>query len=730
MSFALHHRAISVSPCYGLPHVAHVAHAPRNSGNPPHASESLRRAFHGVRPMRPEPLPCPPMHRERAGAGAGAGQPSAGTVWPAALAIMLVANLAAPAAGMVPRRTRRPEFENEAGNAVTTTLGPDAQPATNASASSAFDSVVVRPVTQSPIKSEYTFYDFLKAVSTARAPFRYLGESMGDAYEVLSGQEVDPQVRLGVQKAGDTLDLATELLPYVSLLRLPGNLAGIAKDKVEGKTPDPEKVIGLLQYGDPRSLGSAKPHDADSPPALSPVASRPVAKSLPSHHVDASRPAPNADSISPEASDVVEPDAPRSERDDDSEGIQATHAREPVHSVPQPSVAGASDPVFASQSHILDEDEYLRGYEQPLPTDQLPAGEPSRLVVVNGHHYLKGDAGYYRAQRGLSADHWLVDAPQSSDRRAQVPVTYDESTGEWRAHAPLKLCGGGCGLSKHRYPPDSIVNSYEDISSAIDHIPDDTAREAIQAAFLTLGELHLRRTNRADLQSLRDNSIINHRAALRAVMASRIDPNLPLIKQQCLASEITSMYYAWNTAAEAFCQENAEILFFSLRQNGLSRSQIRMITIKPQNRPAHVMVLYTESKHLIELMDRSTPKQPQLHQDGISHEFFLGAVYLTRHSTVLMDPWSQTKAISFTSAASTLDVGSMINRALIDIGHQPGHPYTVSVTRPLGTYRTSPSSGSPGSSSGNFASGLANRGDSVSSGDTASSDAAAPASSG
>ncbi|MFJ2995754.1 hypothetical protein [Pandoraea sp. NPDC087047] len=634
---------------------------------------------------------------------------------------MLVANLAAPAASMIPRRARHPDLDNEADTAVTTPLGPETLPDANAPASSAFNHVVVRPVAHSPVRSEYTFHEFLKAVSTARAPFRYLGESMGDAYEVLSGQTVDPHVRLGVRKAGEALDVATEQLPYVSLLRLPGNLADIAEDEVEGKTPDAEEVAGLLQYGDPRSLGSAQPLDADSPPVRSPVAYRPVAESLPTHHGDASHPAPDADSLSREAPGVVAPDAPDGERDEGSDGMQAP---------PAPPVAGASAPLRASQSHIVDEDEYLRGYEQSLPADQLPAGEPSRLVLVNGHHYLKGDAGYYRAQRGLSADHWLVDAPQSSDRRAQVPVTYDESTGEWRAHAPLKLCGGGCGLSKHRYPPDSIVNSFEDISSAIDHIPDDTAQEAIQVAFLTLGKLHLRRTNRADLQSLRDNSIINHRAALRAVMASRIDPNLPLIKQQCLASEITSMYYAWNTAAEAFCQENAEILFFSLRQNGLSRSQIRMITIKPHNRPAHVMVLYTDSKHLIELMDRSTPKQPQLHPDGISHEFFLGAIYLTRDSTVLMDPWSQTKAISFTNAASTSDVGSMINRALIDIGHQPGHPYTVSVTRPLGTYRTSPSSVSSGSSSGNFASGPLNRGGSVSSGDTASSDAGAPAASG
>lgn len=69
----------------------------------------------------------------------------------------------------------------------------------------------------------------------------------------------------------------------------------------------------------------------------------------------------------------------------------------------------------------------------------------------------------------------------------------------------------------------------------------------------------------------------------------RIDPHSTLFEQQREAALITAIHddnYVDNSlldlSPEAFCQENAEILFFSLRQNGLSRSQIRMITIKPQ----------------------------------------------------------------------------------------------------------------------------------------------------
>ena len=142
------------------------------------------------------------------------------------------------------------------------------------------------------------------------------------------------------------------------------------------------------------------------------------------------------------------------------------------------------------------------------------------------------------------------------------------------------------------------------------------------------------------------------------------------------------------------------------------------------------MVLYTESEHFIALMDRSTLQPPHpLRRDGISHEFFREAAYLTRHSTILLDPWSRTKAISFAGAANRFDAGRIINRALVDIGHTPGSPYTVSVTRPLGNPKAHPrgSTGeahSPGQSTSNTES----RGNSPSSEDTELSDAG-PASS-
>ncbi|ODP32614.1 hypothetical protein [Pandoraea sp. ISTKB] len=56
---------------------------------------------------------------------------------------------------------------------------------------------------------------------------------------------------------------------------------------------------------------------------------------------------------------------------------------------------------------------------------------------------------------------------------------------------------------------------------------------------------------------------------------------------------------------------------------------------------------------------------------------------MTRDTTVLLDPWSRSKAISFARADSPQDAVDILDAAFSDIGHRTGSPYTVSVTRPL-----------------------------------------------
>ncbi|VVD66244.1 hypothetical protein PCE31106_00358 [Pandoraea cepalis] len=659
MPLASHYRDMRVAPAYGLPHM------PRHHGNKLSTAAGWRRAFRGAHATcHDETGLSAPLPRERAKTS----RSSEANVWPAALAIMLVANLAVPAAARVPWRSRHARDGESADTQRAGALDADALPPAHTGATSASEDVIIRAVRHSStVKSDYSLHDVLSAVASARAPFHYLWESVGDTYEILSGRRIDPQVRRGVQQGADVLDVATAVLPGVRLLRLPGDLADIADDALEGKPPDPGKLAGFLQYADPRMMGSVPRTHGDS---LAREKGKDVDVGDAVDAVDAGK-----------AADAVEPVEPVDAIDPESV------ARAPL----PPAGHRAIAPAPARRPRIVDEHARLNGYAQSLPLDQRPNGETSLLVVVDGHHYLRGEAGYYRANRGISADHWLIDAPPGSEQRAQVPVTYEPGTGTWHAHAPLRLCGGGCGPSRPDAPPDSIANSVEDILTTIRHVPDARAQRAIQNAFSDLSALHLRRTNRADLQSGRDNSIVDHRIALSGAMRKRIDPNAPLIKQQQIASTITAAHYGWREAGEAFCQENAEILFHSLLEHGISRDQIRMITIKPHNKPSHVAVLYTDSESFIALLDRSTPQPPSpQHHDGIRYELFQEAVFLTRHSTVLLDPWSRTKAVSFASATSQYDAGRMIHRALNDIGHVAGTPYVVSVTRPLGMHRANP----------------------------------------
>ncbi|ODP32613.1 hypothetical protein [Pandoraea sp. ISTKB] len=472
---------------------------------------------------------------------------------------MLVANLVMPVPAAVPRR---PDHHAEPAR----TPGRDDDIA-NPPDTPTWEAVHIERVTQPSIKSHYAPFDLVRAVAAARMPFSSTGESFSDAYTLMTGREVSPEVRRKVRDWMSAIDITTGLIPEVQWLRLPAEISDIAVDREDGKPLSTDQLIGITQFASPRGSDT----------------------SITSHVAPPRRP--------------VEYDAPASDLaprwqlpKDDRTGIV---------SAPDNLSTGEKP---TSRFAIQGEFEHLDGYEQRFSEDELPTQKAARLVIVNGHHYLRGEAGYYRATPGISADHWLIDAPRQT--RAQVPITFDPATGEWRAHAPLRMCGGGCGSSRPA-TPDSIAQSYDDIFAATRHLPDESAQEAIQNAFADLSRLHLVRSNRPDLRALRDHSIVDHRAALRTAMKD-IDRRLPLPKQQRLTSEVTARYYYSHPAAEAFCQENAEILFYFLLQDGVDSDQLRLITVQPKNRSPHVMVIYTESHRLIDMLDASTPRRPTL----------------------------------------------------------------------------------------------------------------------
>ncbi|WP_242560811.1 MULTISPECIES: hypothetical protein [Pandoraea] len=599
-------------------------------------------------------------------------------VWPVAFAVLLVANMMSPAGSGIPReRARRPQ-NALAPEAEASQTRIDAPSLNGAIRSDASDAVAIRPVEARAIKAGYTLPEFLSAVAASSAPFRNTGGALLQMYTLVTGNAVSADTRQSVAQWTQALDFATGLIPDVGLSRIPGEAAGIAADSIEGREVGVERLTSVVQSADPRNWQSRGI-----------VRERPDWREMHKHRY-------------PERHDARTQRTPPEAKADHAKASLEKPVGVALASQPENDVMPSRIPSW----RIEGEHEHLQGYAQTWLREHLPADADSRLILIDGKHYLRGEAGYYRATRGHSVDHWLISAPRGGDHAAQVPVLFDPVTGTWHAEKPLRLCGGGCGSSREA-SPDSIAIDREKIINALAHLHDEHMRDGIRYAFNDLSMLHLTRSNRPDLHMTRDNSIIDHRAALRVSM-KRIKRNMPLLKQQEEASLITTMHYYWNHYSEAFCQENSEILFHYLLANDIPTDRIRMITVQPKNRPPHVLVLYTESERLIGLLEAATPQPPlNFEPDGINDMLFAREVYESRDSTVLLDPWSRARATSFAHANHAVDLVDTLDAAFADIGHRPGSMYRVSITRPLGTRRgSSISLGSAGSSRSGSSGGL------------------------
>lgn len=711
MRYSSHCRAIDAPPCY-------------QADRYPPSREALAftlpafpNEFHGTQNARK----CSASPRSDRTSPVGA-EPASTNPWSIALAVMLVANLVAPpvlATPMLPRRSeRQPEGDSAPG--IATAPPPEAQ------TQAGYD-IERHPLDLPRVKSSYTVQEFLRAIAMASAPFRNLGRMVSDAYEAVSGEQANPPAVATAERVGSVADAATGLIPKVQLARLPGRVAEVSADALQGRLPQPSTIADLLQFGDPRSYGSHAPAPHEAPPDQ-PVLFRraPVFDAFPDEDIDigpaADFPADENPSAMSRAATLEGDDerlgplasAPIN-RPGGPGGLRTLHSlsglgglstlsklsklgslggrggrggRDAPDAAAIPDALDAPDASDSAEAalHIEGEHEYLQGYEQTLPLAQIPTGSRRQLVTLDGRHYLAGKSGYYHVSPGRSADHWLINAPRGT--RAQIPVTYDAQTHTWRADAPLRLCGGGCGPSRES-TPDSVGMSKNEVAEAIRHIADRDVRDAIQQAYSDLAHLHLMRTNREDLRALRDNSIVVHRRVL-VPQLMRLDPHSTLLEQQREAALITTIHYdnysdhnLLDLSPEAFCQENAEILFHYLLMRGVSSNNIRMITVRSQGRPPHVMVLYTESDPFIDLLDLTTPQPPIFgHDDGIPGDMFAGALFLSRSSTVLLDPWSRIKASSFPWVNDADDVRRMLEVSLADTGRIPGSPFTVSLTRP------------------------------------------------
>ncbi|VVD73634.1 hypothetical protein [Pandoraea anhela] len=607
MPHVSYHSIRHTTPHYGLSH-ARQRREP-SAGGPDGFTGTFRRA--GRRIDIPHASHRDAGRSRRTRGNANATRPGGG--WSAALTILLVANLAAPAAGAIPRRNLVADPNDEDYSLphiapLATHARPDAHAIASSSTTPASEDVDIRPVEYTRFRSDYTLMDMLRIVAASRSPFEKFGESLSDAYAVFTGDAPAPQTRRAIARSGRMLDIGTGLVPQVRMSRLPGDISHVAVEQVEGRAPGADDISTLMQVLDPRTWRADRPTES-----------------------------------------VVIPVAPEARQPPGDMRSEAGIDRMPAE-IPR------------------------------QPDDTVPVETMVHLATDNAAHDAENEAPD-EAENGIAN-------PATNDTPSVARVPEIDAI----ARIP-RITGEHDHLAGYAQPIPAERPS-----------ADADSQDAIQAAFGNLSSLRLLRGNRADLRASRDYSIVGHRAALRKAMRN-IDRDAPLLQQQQQqVAAATAMYYSDNPQAEAFCQENAEILFHLLLESGVPEDRIRMITFQPQHRPAHVMVLYTESETFIDMLHVATP-QPLIYgrPDGIGDRMFSRAIFLTRDTTLLLDPWSRTKATGFAGTSTDRDVQQRLNRVLGALGHRDGHPFVVSITRPFGTHapgsrlRSTSSSGSPGS---------------------------------
>lgn len=268
-------------------------------------------------------------------------------VWPAAFALLLVSNLAAPAAAGLPRRNLIDDFhDNDLSLPGQPPAAPNAPPqaealnASTAASTAAPDNVDIRPVERTYFKRDYTLMELLKAVAMSNAPFERFGDSLSDAYAVLNEQMPSPVTRDDIRRGARVADTATGLLPKVRLLRLPGDIAQLAVYELEGKPIELRDVLKLMDYLAPKTENGRGETPLD------------------------------AQNVSDASTDTVPP-----------------------------------------ALFIEGEREYLTGYTHDISSDKLPPDSPRRFSAIDGRHHIAGLNGDYRVTRDQRDDDSIAHAP-------------------------------------------------------------------------------------------------------------------------------------------------------------------------------------------------------------------------------------------------------------------------------------------------------------------------------
>lgn len=245
MPYASHRRASTPLPHYGLPHAAQrqSAHSCSSSG----MAHAFRRARTGC---ASPPRPCASSAASRTQTPR-----QSNVIWSAAFALLVVANLSSPTRSAVPKRIIFRD-DDVASTQRTSEVGNGAHLHHLPMAHVGADGVAIKPVTSERIKSTYSLAEFLEAIATSSHPFRNAGDSLRQMYAIITGEAVHSDTRKSIDQWTDAFDMATGMIPDVGLTRIPGEIAEIASDGLEGRVPKTEQIGGFVQSADPRNYGS------------------------------------------------------------------------------------------------------------------------------------------------------------------------------------------------------------------------------------------------------------------------------------------------------------------------------------------------------------------------------------------------------------------------------------------------------------------------------------------
>lgn len=220
--------------------------------------------------------------------------------------------------------------------------------------------------------------------------------------------------------------------------------------------------------------------------------------------------------------------------------------------------------------------------------------------------------------------------------------------------------------------PLSRQDSLLDVS--IPEMEDSIFSDELKEDLHSIGELSLRRSNRADLRHKENGSIHAARLAINKVHQPTEAEMAPVISSgtadlmicQKMNAKTTFEYYQRHPGEEAFCHEHAEMVLHKLNMRGKGKKSLLLKVYNSAIQRSHIFVIYAnvpehEAIELLKPLAETCKTAPFTYQPaGMNLKLF--AEYLSNNAPklFLIDAWSSTKVLAFRENSSAETVSSAL----------------------------------------------------------------------